>query len=637
MTRREAHVIENQYEILILPPHEGLWASVVLINHNGRDFILPCLRALLASDYPWFDIILVDNASTDDSLELIQPYADRLTLIRNPRNGLFSGGLNHGIRAARGEVIVLLDLDTEVRSDWLRKLLVPLSLDHTIAITGSKLLYPDGETIQQAGGLWERNAMSRYFGMGEPDQGQWNEQRDVEYVTSAIAIRKRLFDLLGGGLDEFFPSYYAKADLCWHARRLGYRVVYVPDAVAFHHESATMVRDSPWYLFNFHRSRCRFILKNYSWKSIFTRTIFDEARWLARVAFTHAYWRIMPQCYFSALAALPGILKRRLSRRRLLRKLDRPRMLGCVMCDALFLRPNGDAPCWCDGGKYHLLFNAGEARLQEDDFDAANHEALRGIRESFQAGRLPFPEYCGKCAMSRSLTSSDAAGQRSELKLVHVEPSSRCMLKCLDCETLDVTPHLLPLSHFLAFIENLKRNGVRRIGHFIFEGFGEPLLNPGLPEMISAVKQAYPETVVILSTNGNLPFSGRLSEAPIDHLKVSIDGIAQEPYARYRRGGSFAKAWDFLDAAARNRELRGTPRHIEWKYILFDWNDSDEEIRTAARMAQELGVEISFDLSCNPADRTRRFDVDALNARIRELAPGARNIRAELAAKGQTL
>lgn len=617
-----------------LPPHAGLWASVVLINYNCRAFIRRCLESLLASDYPWFEVILVDNGSTDDSLSLIADLAGRLTIIRNPRNDLSSGGLNHGIRQARGEVIVLLDLDTEVRPDWLRKLLDPLALDPRIAVTGCKLLYPDGETIQHAGGAWERNAMCRHFGIGEKDRGQWDQPRDVDYVTgAAFAIRRSFFEQVGGLIDELFPFYYEETDICWHARRLGYRVAYVPDAVAIHHESASMVRDSPRYLFNYHRSRCRFILKNYPWKTILGRMLLEEARWLAGVVLAHGYWRIMPKCYLAALAALPAVLRRRLARRALLKRLERPQMRGCVMCDALFLRPNGDMPCWCDGGKYHALFSVTEGLLQQAGFDVANHEALRGIRTSFQAGRTPFGDSCGKCAMSRALSGSEAASRRTELKLVHVEPSARCPLQCLDCEKLSATPHLLPLPLFRAFLANLRRSGVRRIGHLLFEGFGEPLLNPDLPEMIRAAKQAYPETVVILSTSGNLPFSERLAEAPVDHLKVSIDGVAPEAYARYRRGGSFAKAWEFLQAAARNRERRGTPRHIEWKYILFEWNDSDEEIRAAARMAEGLGVQLSFDLSCNPANRTRRLDAGALELKLRDLAPGATNIRAELAAK----
>lgn len=611
-----------------LPPHEGLWATVVLICFNGRKFIRPCLEALLANDYPWFDVVLVDNGSTDDSIELVAHLAPRLTIIRNPRNDLSSKGLNHGLRVARGEVVVMLDLDTEVRPDWLRRLLVPMALDPGIAVTGSKLLYPDGVTIQHAGGTWERNAMCQHFGIGERDLGQWDAPRDCDYVTgAAFAIRREFFDKIGGRLDELFPFYYEETDVCWHARRLGYRVVYVPDSVAIHHESATMIRDSAHYLFHYHRSRCRFILKNYAWRGILTRMLGEELRWLLTGRLTRKLWRILPFCYLSALLALPRLVARRLARRRLLRALERPRVESCIMTDALFLRANGDMPCWCDGGKYRTLFTVDTKRLAEPDFDAANHPAVQSIRRAFGGGRLPHPLDCRKCAFAYQLTPTEAAPSRRALRLVQVEPSARCPLKCLDCEALPIEPALLSLPLLESFLGNLRRQGIERIAHLIFEGFGEPLLNPELPEMIAAVKRAYPATVTILSTNGNFPFSEKLARAPLDHLKLSLDGVNQEVYGRYRRHGSFAKAYDFLRAAVRNRETRGTPRHIEWKYILFEWNDSDGEITQAWQMARELGVQLSFTLSCNPADRTKRFEPASLEAAIRALAPEARTLR----------
>ena len=296
-----------------LPPHNGLWASVVLINYNGRDYIEKCIGSLLQSDYPYYDVILVDNGSTDDSMDLIASFRDRLTIIRNPRNDLSSKGLNHGIKLARGEVIVLLDLDTELRTDWLRKLVEPLAEDPTTGITGSKLYYADGITIQHAGGTWDHNVMCRHYGLGEKDNGQWDQARDVDYVTGAtIAIRREFFDQVGGQLDEMFPFYYEDTDVCWQAHRLGYRVVYVPDSVAIHHESATMIRDSFIYLFNYHRSRYRFLLKNHPWKSLVTKMVLEEIRWLRIAAPTNitvAYSPNIPRIIFRASSATRNPVK----------------------------------------------------------------------------------------------------------------------------------------------------------------------------------------------------------------------------------------------------------------------------------------------------------------------------------------
>ena len=126
-------------------------ASIVILNYNGERYLRPCLDSVFRSDLREFEVIVVDNASTDRSLQVLDPYLPHIRFIQNHRNLLSTRGLNPGIQAAIAPIVVLLDTDTEVRPDWLRNLLAPIQTDPTVAITGSKLLYPDG-TIQHAGG-----------------------------------------------------------------------------------------------------------------------------------------------------------------------------------------------------------------------------------------------------------------------------------------------------------------------------------------------------------------------------------------------------------------------------------------------------------------------------------------------------
>jgi O-antigen biosynthesis protein len=299
------------------------FASLIILNFNGRDHYRNCLDSVLASDFHDYEIVLVDQASTDGSREeIIETYGDRIRPVCNEQNLLSSGGLNSGIAQARGEIIVLLDLDTIVRPDWLRELLAPLQ-DPTVAVTGSKLLFPDG-TVQHAGGrvLW--TGFTMHEGHRQPDGERWNTQREFDYVTgAAIAIRRSAFDLIGCRLDEFFPFYYEEVDVCWHLRRLGYKVLYVPTSVAIHCESASMGQNSDWYLYNFHRSRLRYMMKNFSLVKLLGLMPFAEIKWLLCASRNDVRWKPLTRAYAAAVLALPGAVQRRIERRRRDRQLAR--------------------------------------------------------------------------------------------------------------------------------------------------------------------------------------------------------------------------------------------------------------------------------------------------------------------------
>lgn len=288
--------------------------SIIILNYNGREYLGPCIRDVLRSSYDVFEVIVVDNASTDGSLDLLSDFP-AVRVVRNSRNLLSSAGLNRGIQVARGDIVVLLDQDTSVRSDWLEELLRPLIKDPAVAITGSKLLYRDG-LVQHAGGAFEWNGFTRHLRSGEVDvPGEDGSPRDVDYVCGAsMAIRRSLLTHLGG-LDECMPFYFEEVDLCWQAHRLGYKVLYVPNSVVVHHESASIGKNTNRYLFNYHRGRWRFMLKNFELKVLMTEVVPAEMRWLKSADETHARPRVMWRVYLSALVGIPGAVLRRISRR----------------------------------------------------------------------------------------------------------------------------------------------------------------------------------------------------------------------------------------------------------------------------------------------------------------------------------
>ena len=237
-------------------------ASVIIPVWNGRPYLAGCLDALFAQEPSDFEVIVVDNASTDGSADYVASDYAHARLVRHRDNLGFAGACNAGIRSACGEVLVLLNQDTEVHRGWLDALLQPLR-EPQVGVVGGKALYPDGETIQHAGGRIEWPlGIAYHHGMGEPDAEQWNVPRSVDYVTgAAMAFRRDVLDAVGLLDEGFWPGYYEDADFCFRVRATGQEVRYVPEAVMIHKESSSLAGTAALYRY-LHRGRLRFVLKH---------------------------------------------------------------------------------------------------------------------------------------------------------------------------------------------------------------------------------------------------------------------------------------------------------------------------------------------------------------------------------------
>jgi GT2 family glycosyltransferase len=237
-------------------------ASVIIPVWNGRQYLPACLDALLAQDYPDFEVIAVDNASTDGSADFVAKNYPQVRLIRNKGNLGFAGGCNVGLKVAQGGILVLLNQDTRVRPNWLRVLSDALQ-DHKIGVAGCKIFYPDGETIQHAGTWIEWPlGLPHHYGQGERDTGAWDTPRTVEYVTgAAMAFRRDVLEHIGPLDEEFWPAYFEDVDFCFRAREAGYEVWYIPDAVLVHEETTSLTDRLLVSQFG-QRGRLRFLLKH---------------------------------------------------------------------------------------------------------------------------------------------------------------------------------------------------------------------------------------------------------------------------------------------------------------------------------------------------------------------------------------
>ena len=271
--------------------------SVIVLAWNGVKYLEPCLQALLAQDYSPFEILVVDNASTDGSVAVIEKFLPRVRLLRNAFNLGYSAGNNVGIDQVDGDIVVLLNQDTVVQPGWLRAIADTFA-DSSIGIVGCKSLYMDGRGFQHAGGIVRPgDAFTTHVGWGEVDHGQYDQLTEPDYVTgAAFAIHRRVLNLIGKLDEEFYPGFYEETDYCYRARRAGFRVVYQPRAVLYHHETTTLPEGGLERARALQRNRVRFILRHWN-KTAFD--LFADAEQKAidsgaslddDMARAHAYW-----------------------------------------------------------------------------------------------------------------------------------------------------------------------------------------------------------------------------------------------------------------------------------------------------------------------------------------------------------
>jgi GT2 family glycosyltransferase len=255
-------------------------ASVIVLSWNGRADLPECLAALAAQEFADWELLVVDNGSTDGSAEYVQEQYPRVRLIRNQDNLGFAAGNNRGLRAATGDVLVLLNQDTVVHPGWLQALADAFEADPRCGIAGAKALYPDGR-IQHAGGYVDARGKASHFGYREPDSGQFDEQREVDFVTgAALAISRAALEEIGPLDERFHLAYYEDVDWCYRAHEANYRVLYAPKAVLVHKERSTSSDGGHDSVYHFHCNRLRFVFKHWPVKSLREEFVALERAWL---------------------------------------------------------------------------------------------------------------------------------------------------------------------------------------------------------------------------------------------------------------------------------------------------------------------------------------------------------------------
>jgi GT2 family glycosyltransferase len=237
--------------------------SVIIVNWNGKHHLNGCLSSLLNQSLQDYEVIIVDNGSTDGSMEFVADNFPKAITIGLDSNRGFSGGNNIGILASRGKFVVLLNNDTEVDQDWLQQLYLQINKDESIAACDSKVFYyGDRNSIWAAGGTYSIAGTSQMRGNLEEDSAVFDEPRDIFTAIACAAIyRKSAFEDIGL-LDEDFHSGYEDVDWSFRAHLRGYRILNAPAAHVYHKVSATHGYNSPAFVRNGQRNVFYVYIKN---------------------------------------------------------------------------------------------------------------------------------------------------------------------------------------------------------------------------------------------------------------------------------------------------------------------------------------------------------------------------------------
>lgn len=296
--------------------------EIVILNWNGKEDTLRCLESVGHIGYPNVHVTVVDNGSSDGSVDAIRtrPASSQMTIIENRENLGYAGGNNVGIRRALeqgAEYIWLLNNDTVVEPDALDILIRAAKENPSAGVLGPKVLcYPETHLVFSGGETFSLWFNRRTIAVGKPDAGTDLAQRDVDYVVGCAILVSHEFVKSVGMLDETFFAYFEEVDWCFRGRRSGHRILFVPRAVVYHQgEASTGKGLNPITAYYRTRNWMYFMRKHaapYHWvafvplfsavflKRLLTALVRGDVA-VAGSLFRALWWHLRPQSPFGAI------------------------------------------------------------------------------------------------------------------------------------------------------------------------------------------------------------------------------------------------------------------------------------------------------------------------------------------------
>jgi len=259
----------------------------VVVNWNGKDYLRNCLRSLEGQTYRDFEVIVVDNGSNDQSVEMVERVFIgqgnlRLKLIQNRTNLGFCAANNQAFAASQSRLVALLNSDAEAEPPWLESLVRAFDERGDVGMAACKILsYEDSRRIDKVGHLIYPDGQNRGRGTGEIDRGQYDQPEEVLWPDGCAAMFRREVLDKTGGFDEDFFAFGDDAELGLRARIAGWKCLYTPQAVVRHHRGGAIAVASPRRLYLIERNRILLALKLFPWSLLALNPVYYLARLLA--------------------------------------------------------------------------------------------------------------------------------------------------------------------------------------------------------------------------------------------------------------------------------------------------------------------------------------------------------------------
>jgi GT2 family glycosyltransferase len=270
--------------------------AVVILNWNGKQYLQQFLPSVIQSTYTNIEIIVADNSSTDQSLELLEREFPNVKVIRFGENFGFAKGYNEALRQVDSDYYVLLNSDVQVEPSWLEPMVALLEKDKKYAACQPKLLaFHDKSLFEYAGGaggwidtLGYPFARGRLFDHCEKDHGQYQKIEEIFWASGAALMIKRDVFHEAGGFDPFFFAHQEEIDLCWRIHNMGYKIFACPQAVVYHLGGGTLPKGNSRKTFLNFRNNLIMLSKN--------------------LKPTEAIWKIILRLLLDQLTAWKGLL-----------------------------------------------------------------------------------------------------------------------------------------------------------------------------------------------------------------------------------------------------------------------------------------------------------------------------------------
>lgn len=220
--------------------------SIIIPAYNQFAYTFNCLESLsvnLSSDLA-YEIIIVNDASTDETLEQLATLVKGIKVLTNAENSGFIRSCNYGASQAKGQYLYFLNNDTRILENCIESLLKLIVNNPQVGAVGSKLIYANSKQQEAGGIIWNSADGWNYGRLDSPDEPEYNYVRPVDYCSGAsLLVPTELFKQLGGFSQDFIPAYYEDTDLCFAIRELGYQVLYQPQSNVIHYEGITSGTD----------------------------------------------------------------------------------------------------------------------------------------------------------------------------------------------------------------------------------------------------------------------------------------------------------------------------------------------------------------------------------------------------------